>query len=193
NIGERAFEDCDLLESAFTFGMDKRRTAQFSGDAIFARDPKIQSVTVGPAATNIPYCTFFQMGGLREVTLLGDTVLLGELSLSQSPFTTIKFGGFPVFPNVGNSNRPFYGHASYTTCLYVPRGDARWEAFMADPEEMTPWNELDASTQNQYWSRYPNGKTPKGMTLRTPGNNGFGRMWVFLWSPRPTATILSVR
>ncbi len=193
NIGERAFEDCVLLESAFTFGMDRHRLARFSGDAIFARDPKVQSVTVGPAAVNIPYCTFFQMGGLREVILLGDTVLPGELSLSQSPFTTIKFGGFPVFPNVANSSRPFYGHASYTTCLYVPRGDARWEAFMADPEEMTPWNELDASTQNQYWSRFPGGKTPKGMTLRTPGNNGFGRMWVFLWSPRPTATILSVR
>ncbi len=193
NINDRAFEDCLLLESAFTFGMDRHRSSIFSGQATLARSPKIPRVTVGPAATNIPYCTFYQMGGLREVILLGETVLLGELSLSQSPFTTIKFGGFPVFPNTANSNRPFYRHADYTTCLYIPRGDARWEAFMADPEEMTPWNELDASTQNQYWSRYPDGRTPKGLTVKTASQGGFGQLWVFLWSPRPTATILSVR
>ena len=64
---------------------------------------------------------------------------------------------------------------------------------MADPEEMTPWNNLDASTQNQYWSRYPDGKTPKGMTLKTTGSNRFGRMWVFQWSPKSNATILTLR
>ena len=193
NIGERAFEDDALLESAFTFGMDRRRAAKLSGEATFARNYSMRSVTLGPAVTSVPYCSFFQMSHLEEVILLGDTVALGEYAL-QSPFTTIKFGGFPEFVGISNyAHMPFYGHASYTTRLYVPRGDARWEAFMADPEEMTPWNELDASTQNQYWSRYPDGKTPKGMTLRTPGNGGFGRMWVFLWSPKSNATILSLR
>ena len=111
NIGDRAFEDDALLESAFTFGMDRRRTAKLSGQATCARNYRMRSVTLGPAVTNVPYCSFFQMSRLEEVILLGDSVALDEYAFSKSPFTTIKFGGFPETGGVRYERAPFYSHA----------------------------------------------------------------------------------
>ena len=188
NIQDRAFKYCPILESDLTLGMNRRRSVTFGGEAHFVGDNAIRKVTMGPGVASVPKYCLFTMSGLEEAELLADTVALGEWAFHDTQVKTVKFGGFPTF-----GVAPFHNHADYTACLYVPRGDARWQAFMADPDEMTPWADLGETLQNQYWSRYPDGKTPKGMTLKTTGAGGFGRMWVFLWSPRPTATILSVR
>ena len=183
NIQDRAFKYCPILESDLTLGMNRRRSVTFGGEAHFVGDNAIRKVTMGPGVASVPKYCLFTMSGLEEAELLADTVALGEWAFHDTQVKTVKFGGFPTF-----GVAPFHNHADYTACLY-----ARWQAFMADPDEMTPWADLGETLQNQYWSRYPDGKTPKGMTLKTTGAGGFGRMWVFLWSPRPTATILSVR
>ena len=188
DIRDRAFEYCPSLVSDLTLGMDKRTQVSFSGEAHFAFNHAMRKAIMGPGVQNLPRYCFFGMNGFEEAVLLADEIALDEWAFHNTPVKTVKFAGFPTF-----GVAPFHNHADYTACIYVPRGDARWEAFMADPEEMTPWNQLDASAQNQYWSRYPDGKTPKGMTLKTTGSNRFGRMWVFLWSPKSNATILSLR
>lgn len=188
NLQDRAFEYCESLTSDLVLGMNKQPPVTFEGDAHFAYCYKIRKATFGPGVVNLPKYMLFLMSSLEEVDVLADEVLLGEWAFHDSQVKTIRFAGTPSF-----GKAPFDGHKSYTMCIYAPRGNAWWADFIANPEEVTLWNELDEKTQAQYWKNFPDGKTPIGMTLKSVSSGRFGLQWLFYWSQRNNGTTIFVR
>lgn len=75
---------------------------------------------------------------------------------------------------------------------------AKWRAFLADAEKVTPWDSLSDDVKNEYWSRFPKGeeygtKHPYGLTTdaavilgTAPAASGLpANQWVFaIYEPR---------
>ena len=192
-LGIRAFAGCSALTSDLRLGMNKKRPVSFDSDGQQFTYCHCRSVTLGEGVTSIPPNMFNYLASPGSITVLGQLTSVGGsafrqnsgLAATQQP-KEFRIASYPDSWGAA----PFQNWWNYCTCVYLPKGDPQWAAFMADSEKMRPWAEVSPGEQQTFSNNFRTAtQNPKGMTLSTDNTAAgphFHKQWVFLWNPKPS-------
>ncbi len=196
SLGGGAFADCGKFTGnvrlgfatdgsgnplPFTFAIhDTTRGLQFQADAVGP------NVLLGPGVTAIPDNTFSSSGNITNLYLGANVSSIGLLcfnGIGASKGASVTFAGdMPAIKSTAFGSSPTaYRIRFFTSVVKHPN----WNAFVTDPTKVTPWSQLDAAKQANYWTNFPkaNGFTrPYGMTTAGAIVGGYGlpaNEWVF--------------
>ena len=193
SIGTRAFSDCSNLASPVEIGNARKHPGvTFHSDGYtFECDYSLRTAVLGVGVKDVVKGLFNQCGGIKELTILSDelnSVGYGAFRINNQTLPSCHYR-FASWPN-NWGDQPFMNWTSHKVCVYVPKGDAGWQAFMDDPTEMRAWTNLTTTQQQAFSNNFPNAtQNPKGMTLKganVSGGHGMGNQWIFLWNPKPS-------
>ena len=127
---------------------------------------------------------FYSMPALKTVTIRGGVTNLTNQCFAYST-------GLDDF-YFADEDKPMIADNCFTvasennTRFYIPRGNASWEAFVA--QNVTPWNQLTDVQSNKYVNRY--GKPPRSIIGMGPMGSGINKF--YLWKPT-SGTMLILR
>ena len=159
--------------------------------SIFSLAAKLSSITLGRGVTVVPEyfcCKDAEAGVLTNVTIYGELVSIGKEAFRQQyALRDFRLNGYPEL-----NASAFNGLSDKQVRFAVPKGNVQWDAYLADPAKVTPWNEVGAEAQAAFASRFgADAKPPVGLTVvtdRLPANQ-----WVVRWNPSTSGTMVLVR
>ena len=101
----------------------------------------------------------------------GDITLSSMMLRDQTTLSEITWYGYPASYVISTAtSATFYGWKDLQCRFIVPRTNDSWNAFMADPERMTPWASCDAADKAAYFARYgKNAVWPAGISVAVEG------------------------
>ncbi len=155
-----AFNSCSLLTNDLVIGTWKTNAVSVLGGLCFQKTTGVGTVTFGRGVKSLPHQMFYANNGLRFIYFMGDV------------------------PTAANA---LEACAAYGKCIFVPRGNASWDAWLE--ENLTPWTDLSETIQDKYWAAFPDGKKPLGCATFAKGSN----MWFRRWTPHRVALTIMVR
>ncbi len=154
------FQVCGNITNDLFIGSWKTNAVSVLGALGFQGAVKIPSVTFGRGVKSLPHQMFYGNKGIRRIYFMGD---------------------------VPSGNNAFEASEAYRKCLFVPRGNASWDAWIET--NLVRWDTLSGSDQAKYYTNFPDGKRPLGYADFTLGQ----KMWVLRWSPHPVGTVVTLR
>ena len=203
-LGDYCFRDCPNLTGELALGFATNATTGASeatsvGGYLTGDSPQVQTLRVGPGVSEMP-STFFTLTNFRFIDIgpnvetvpalgaYGDVTnavfrQTGVLTLSAGLFSghknlqEVTFGGWINYtPGVGSAN-PFNLWTDLQCRFIVPRTNDSWNAFMDNPETMTPWASCDAADKDAYFARYgADAVWPAGISVAE--QNGLPRTYI---------------
>ena len=192
SIGAYAFRNWSACETDLKIGMNKKVSVSFNSTGNqFVGLEHVRRITLGEGVTSIPQYMFNACCNIQEITLLGAVTSIGAAAFRVNSGGVMQAPVFRIasYPDSWGA-APFQNWANYCTCVYLPKGDAGWAAFMADSEQMKPWAEVSPGEQQTFSNNFRTAtQNPKGMTLSTDNSAAgphFHKQWVFLWNPKPS-------
>ena len=191
-IGEQAFSYATMT-NMLTLGRAHKVELDPAGSQ-FSQCPNIPCAELGRGVREMPdYFLCGVVGDNHLVKFVSSAVTnIGFNALSRLPLTDAYFGRYHTMDPMAFDRGQESKLPDYQVRLHVPKSSLEWDAYIADPTKVTPWNEVGDEAQVAFASRFGAGaKPPLGLTLandRLPASQ-----WVFRWNPSTSGTMLLVR
>ena len=149
DLGGYAFRDLKSCRGTLEVGTGDNSLSLWNG--VF-QGSGFDEVVIGEKVnrTVSSYYAFSDMSNLRRIRILGDA------GFDFNP----QYGCFP--------NNP------YAMIVEVPNpaDNASWKTVLEDPEQVTPWADLDDETKAKFHENFPGEKNPKGLIIADWSSTG---------------------
>ena len=197
SIGHGICHDCTALADEIWIGYatndDKMVETEFTGNAgYYFASSGVKDIHIGPGVMSIPNnflvqtafksveygCNVSAFPGTDVSTgpsmtnlvlrYTGDIELISYNLNQMRNLQELTWSGW--FTVKAGANNPFNAWTALQCRFIVPRDNANWNVFMADPDRMTPWADCDQADKDAYFARYgADAVWPAGISVAVAG------------------------
>ena len=185
-----AFQNCEKLRTVTPFlpaTLTSFGYRTFSGCTNLTGD-----LVLGGAETELQFLTYGQQTKyfydslVTSVCFMPNALAIPDYTLeNMKSVRDVYFYHKPR--SIGNSYASNWN--TYQARINLSKADPGWEAYIADPANVTPWDELDATlVQAKYWENF-SGRAPYGLGKVAP----FKDQWIVRWNPSVMGSLMIIK